>query len=251
MFNNPVRSSIISHDIKKYPKGGTVVDNKAHHLDPQSIRENQEIYNLICKSGQIKNCSEITNHSYKKALENISVIEDLNLIAFSEKFLKKLNFFEDATNDYDFFIDLVEWWKAKKKEDLKIAVMIMNDIGDFERGVDVEDFIEQKGVPIESGANKSRPGHAYLHYEFLSKPESLPWLPTIKKDSPYGSPAGGSDLKKAEMIATLQLYKFNIVDSQNRSIKTFNNFELKDIPYFRLYIPEILGAGFLATEQNN
>jgi hypothetical protein len=179
------------------------------------------------------------------------VIEDLNLIAFSEKFLKKLNFFEDATNDYDFFIDLVEWWKAKKKEDLKIAVMIMNDIGDFERGVDVEDFIEQKGVPIESGANKSRPGHAYLHYEFLSKPESLPWLPTIKKDSPYGSPAGGSDLKKAEMIATLQLYKFNIVDSQNRSIKTFNNFELKDIPYFRLYIPEILGAGFLATEQNN
>jgi len=251
MFNNPVRNSIISHDIKKYPKGGTVVDNKAHHLDPQSIIENIEIYNLICKSGQIKKCSEITNHSYKKALENISVIEDLNLTTFSEKFLKKLNFFEDATNDYDFFIDLVEWWKAKKKEDLKIAVMIMNDIGDFERGVNDEDFLEQKGIPIESGANKSRPGHAYLHYEFLSKPESLPWLPTIKKDSPYGSPAGGSDLKKAETIATLQLYKFNIVDSQNRSIKTFNNFELKDIPYFRLYIPEILGAGFLATEQNN
>ena len=79
----------------------------------------------------------------------------------------------------------------------------------------------------------------------------MPWLPTVKKDSPYGSPAGGSDLKKAETIATLQLYKFNIVDAQNRSIKTFNNFELKDIPYFRLYIPEILGSGFLATEQKN
>lgn len=133
------------------------------------------------------------------------MIEDLNLTTFSEKFLKKLNFFEDATNDYDFFIDLIEWWKAKKKEDLKIAVMIMNDIGDFERGVNDEDFLEQKGIPIESGANKSRPGHAYLHYEFLSKPESLPWLPTIKKDSPYGSPAGGSDLKK---LKRLQLYSY-------------------------------------------
>jgi len=252
MFSNPVRTSIIGHDIKKYPKGGTVVDNKAHHLDPQSIIENQELYNLICKSGQIKKCSEITNHSYNKALEKISVIEDLNLTTFSEKFLKKLNFFEDATNDYDFFIDLVEWWKVKKKEeDLKIAIMIMNDDDYRRRNVEHKDFIEQKGIPIESGASKNRPGHAYLHYEFLTKPESLPWVPTDNNDSPYGRPAGGTELKKAKKIATLQLYKFNILDPKTHSIKTINNFELKDIPYFRLYIPEILGTGFLATEQKN
>jgi hypothetical protein len=253
-IKDPVRKSIISHEIKKYPSGGTVVDNKAHHLDPESIRENQELYKLICKSGMIKKCSEITNHSYKNSLGNISVIEDLNLTEFSEKFLKKLNFFEDSADDYDVLIDLVEWRRIKNKEDLKIAVMIMNDDeNNFTRRVDDIDFLEQSSrIPIESGANRSRPGHAYLHYEFLSNPESLPWSPTKNNDSPYGTPAAGTGLKKANEIATLQLYKFDIVSKNNpATIKTFNNFELKDVPYFRLYIPKILGTGFLATEQKN
>jgi hypothetical protein len=64
-------------------------------------------------------------------------------------------------------IDLVDMAQT-----LESFIDELNDIGDFERGVNDEDFLEQKGIPIESGANKSRPGHAYLHYEFLSKPEA-------------------------------------------------------------------------------
>lgn len=249
-INNPVRNSIISHNITKYPQGGTVVDNKAHHLDEESIIENRKIFNEILKSGDLINCSDITNHSYKNSLEKIGVIENLNLTIFTEKFLTKLNFFENSADDYNILIDLVEWWKMKGKQDLKISVMQMNNNErDFTREVKEEDFLEGNSrIPIESGANKNRPGHAYLHYEFLTNPESLPWMPTRLKDSPFGTPAGGKDLRKANKIATLQLYKFDILSKETGQPKIVNNFVLKDIPYFRLYIPKILGTGFLATE---
>lgn len=249
-INNPVRNSIISHNIKKYPRGGTVVDNKAHHLDRESIIENQKLYEAILKVGPLVKCSEITSHSYKKSLDRISVIENINLTSFTKNFLTKLNFFESSADDYSILIDLVEWWESKGKQDLDLSIMLMNDDDHgFTRSVNEEDFLEGNSrIPIDSGANNSRPGHAYLHYEFLTNPESLPWTSTEKKNSPYGSPAGGTVLKKAKKVATLQLYKFDILSKETGQIKVVNDFPLIGIPYFKLYIPEILGTGFLATE---
>ncbi len=211
-FRNPARNTITDYNIKKFSKGGTILDGQAHHLDTISIEENKKIYEMLIKSGKLKKCSDITNHQYKNGLKNISVIDGLDLNDYADKILSKINFYDDNANDFDIFFERIEWRKSLKKSDLELAIMIMNDDEDQNyRHVDRGDFLsEQSRIPIESGANKNRPGHAYLHYEFLTKPESTPWLPTKSKDSPFGSPAGGTILKKSEKVVTLQLYKFNI-----------------------------------------
>jgi len=38
------------------------------------------------------------------------------------------------------------------------------------------------------------------------------------------------------------------VNNFELEIKKFNGMELRNIPYFRVYIPKILGTGFLATD---
>lgn len=250
-FKNPARSTIIDYNIKKFNKGGTISDSQAHHLDLASIEENKKIYESLTKAGKVKKCSDITNHQYKAALKNISVIDGLDLWDYADKILNKINFYDDNANDFDIFFERVVWRRDLKKKDLELVIMIMNDDEDQNyRHVEREDFlIQQSRIPIESGANKNRPGHAYLHYEFLINPESTPWISTQSKDSPFGSPAGGKNLKKSKKIVTLQLYRFNIGYSDNKykAIKN-NGFEYSNIPYFRLYIPEELGSAFLASD---
>ena len=135
-----------------------------------------------------------------------------------------------------------------KYEDLELAIMFMNDNDEFGRTVVDDEFDDVcSRIPVEQGANKNRPGHAYLHCEFLRNDEPK-WYSTPNKDSPYGIPINGKSLKVANKIATLQLYKFNILSKEKGQIITVNGYELKDIPYFRLYIPKILGTGFRAVD---
>ena len=136
------------------------------------------------------------------------------------------------------------------KEDLKLAVMFMTNDDDygFKRSVDDTEFEEQNSkIRIQSGANVNRPGHDYLHYEFLKKPDAK-WQPTRKKDSPYGTPNKGKDEKYPKKTATLQVYKFDIWSKQKKQPIQFNGSDLVDIPYFRLYIPSVLGAGYVGHE---
>jgi hypothetical protein len=67
------------------------------------------------------------------------------------------------------------------------------------------------------------------------------------KDTPYGTPIEGNKRMKANKIATIQLYKFNIHKSKEQA--DVNDEPLvKNVPYFRLYIPKILGKGFQETK---
>ena len=245
---SPTRRNIIRTQVNKYPLGGVIVDNKSHQLDIDSIKENQRIYEELIKCGPIKSASEITDHSYKKALKDIGVIENLSLNEIIEKYLKRINFFDENVNDYNVLFNLADWWNSKRKKNLEAAIMIIRDSGS-ERKIDDNEFNDQNSrIPIESGANQNRPGEAFLHYEFLTRPESKPWMPTENKNSPYGTPAGGKSLRRANTIATIQLYRFDIKSEQTNQIKIFNGMELKNIPYFRVYIPKILGTGFLAID---
>ena len=245
---SPTRKTIVRAQVNKYPLGGVIVDNKSHQLDVDSIKENQKIYEELVNCGPLKSASEITDHSYKKGLKDIGVIEDLSLNELIEKYLKKINFFDENIDDYNVLFNLADWWKSKGKKDLEAAVMILRDSGS-ERKVDDVEFNDQNSrIPIESGANLNRPGEAFLHYEFLTRPEPKPWMPTPNKNSPYGTPAGGKSLRRADTIATIQLYRFDIKSRQTGEIKKFNGMELRNIPYFRVYIPRILGTGFLATD---
>jgi len=126
--------------------------------------------------------------------------------------------------------------------------MFMNDDKEFVRRVHESDFNDLSSrIPVEQGANMNRPGHAYLHCEFLRNEEPK-WQPTPNKNSPYGTPIQGKTLKTAIKIATLQIYKFNILSKETGQILKVGNFEMTDIPYFRLYIPKVLGTGFTAVE---
>jgi hypothetical protein len=114
------------------------------------------------------------------------------------------------------------------------------DEQNFKRRVD-KDLFENKNssIPIESGANLNRPGHAYLHYEFMINPEPKWHSPNIK-NSPYGTPIEGNSRMKANEIATIQLYKFDI-----RSLKEQGDEMLVEgVPYFRIYVPKMMGKGF-------
>jgi len=252
----PVRKSILEHNLKKFPKGGIVADNQAHHLDIDELNQNREIYKEIFNLKGRVNCSTITEHAYANSLKKIDVIENLNLNDFTEKYIKDINCFEHFADDYDILTDLVGWRKSLKKEgvankeDLELAVMFMTNDDDygFKRSVEDTEFEEQNSkIRIQSGANVNRPGHDYLHYEFLTKPDTK-WQPTRKGDSPYGTPNKGRDEKYPKKTATLQVYKFDIWSKQKKQPIQFNGSDLVDIPYFRLYIPSILGSGYVGHE---
>ena len=256
----PVRKNILGHNLKKFPNHGIIMDNRAHHLEIDNIKENQEIYNALINLKGKKEISEISNHSYAKNIKDIQIKDNLDLTDYTEKYISKINTFEDTTDQYDILSELVDWRKMKKNEaiknnqdfakyeNLELAIMYMNDDKEFGRSVHESDFNDLSSrIPVEQGANANRPGHAYLHCEFL-KNEEPKWQPTPNKDSPYGTPIQGKILKKANRIATLQIYKFNILSKETGQILTIGDFELVDIPYFRLYIPKILGTGFTAVE---
>ena len=40
----------------------------------------------------------------------------------------------------------------------------------------------------------------------------------------------------------------NIISKETGQILKYEDFEMTDIPYFRLYIPKILGTGFIAEK---
>lgn len=239
----PARINIIENNLKKFPHGGIISDHRAHHLDNFRLEVNREVYKQLSNLGKKIKFSEISDHEYASSLKNIDVIEKQSLQEVSEKFLKELNYYDDTNeDDYSILTDLTDWRQYVKKEDLEIAIVIMNDDEDnFKRRVDKYLFeSKDSSIPIESGANKSRPGHAYLHYEFMTDPQPK-WYPTPSKDSPYGTPIEGNKRMKASKIATIQLYKFNI-----HSLKEQGDEPLieEKVPYFRLYIPKILGKGF-------
>ena len=256
----PVRKNILGFNLKKFPNRGIVMDNQAHHLEIDRIEENKEIYETLNKINGKKKISEISNHSYANNIKDIEIKDNLDLTDYTEKYISKINTFENTTDQYDILTDLVDWRKMKKNdaikndqnfskyEDLELAIMFMNDDKNFGRSINESDFNDQSSrIPVEQGANENRPGHAYLHCEFLRNEEPR-WQPTPNKDSPYGTPIQGNTLKKTNKVATLQIYKFNILSKETEQIITVNGYELKNIPYFRLYIPKILGSGFIAEE---
>ncbi len=244
--SGPARKGIIENSLKKFPHGGIISDHRAHHLDNFRLNVNREVYEKLSNLGKKIKFSEISDHEYASSLKNIDVIEKQSLHEVSEKLLKELNYYDDTNeDDYSILTDLTDWRQYLKKEDLEIAVVIMNDDEDnFKRRVDKYLFeSKDSSVPIESGANKSRPGHAYLHYEFMTDPQPK-WQPTPSKDSPYGTPHDGYKRMKANKIATIQLYKFNIHSLKKQGEKLL----VEKVPYFRLYIPKILGKGFRETK---
>ncbi|MDA7472911.1 LysM peptidoglycan-binding domain-containing protein [Candidatus Pelagibacter ubique] len=256
----PVRKNILGFNLKKFPNRGIVMDNQAHHLEIDRIKENKEIYETLNKINGKKKISEISNHSYAKNIKDIEIKDNLDLTDYTEKYISKINTFENTTDQYDILTDLVDWRKMKKNdaikndqnfskyENLELAIMYMNDDKNFGRSINESDFNDQSSrIPVEQGANENRPGHAYLHCEFLRNDEPR-WQPTPNKDSPYGTPIQGNTLKKTNKVATLQIYKFNILSKETGQIIIVNGYELKNIPYFRLYIPKILGSGFIAEE---
>ncbi len=244
----PARNNIIENNLKKFPYGGIISDHRAHHLDSYRQDINREVYNKLSNLGKKIKFSEISDHEYAPNLNNIDVIRNLSLNEISENYLKELNYYDDTSeDDYSIITDLTDWRKFQTdKEDLEIAVVIMNDDDDnFKRRVDKYLFeSNDSSIPIESGANKSRPGHAYLHYEFMIDQQPK-WYHTPSKDSPYGTPIEGNKRMKANKIATIQLYKFDIRSQKDQGDEIL----VKDVPYFRLYIPKILGKGF--KEINN
>ena len=242
----PARIGIIENNLKKFPHGGIISDHRAHHLDNFRLEKNREIYNALSNLGKKIKFSEISDHEYASNLKNIDVINNLSLNDLSVKYLKELNYYDDTNDDdYSILTELSDWRNYLKKDDIEIAVVIMNDDeSSFKRRVDKYSFnSKDSSVPIESGANKSRPGHAYLHYEFMIEPQPK-WQPTPSKDSPYGTPIEGNKRMKANKIATIQLYKFNIHSLKEQGDNTL----IENVPYFRLYIPKILGKGFKETK---
>lgn len=235
----PARINIIENNLKKFPYGGIIADHRAHHLDTLRLKVNNEIYDELSNLGKKIKFSDISDHEYASNLNNISVIENLSLNEISNKYLRELNYYDDTNDDdYSILTELCDWRQYTNKEDTKISIVIMNeDDSNFKRSVNRYDFENKdSSVPIESGANKKRPGHAYLHYEFMTEPQPK-WYPTKNNDSPYGTPIEGNKRIKAEKIATIQLYKFNIKDEKGEEL-------VNNVPYFRLYIPKVLGKGF-------
>jgi len=239
----PARQSIIEHNLKKFPHGAILSDHRAHHLDDTRLQENKDIYDALSNLKNKIKFSEISDHAYANNLNGIDVIEKLSLLEISDKFIKNLNYYNDINeDDYSIITELSDWRNYSKIEDIDLAILIMrdNDEQNFKRRVDKDLFKNRNStIPIESGANLSRPGHAYLHYEFMINPEPKWHSPNIK-NSPYGTPIEGNRRMKANEIATIQLYKFDI-----RSLKEQGDELLAEgVPYFRIYVPKIMGKGF-------
>ena len=93
----------------------------------------------------------------------------------------------------------------------------MNDDKDFGRSVHESDFNDLSSrIPVEQGGNMNRPGHAYLHCEFLRNEEPK-WQPTPNRILHMGHQSR-KKLKTAIKIATLQIYKFNILSKETGKI---------------------------------
>ena len=200
-----------------------------------------------------KNCNYVLNDfwSYNK-LNNILKKKKLK----KPKIIMAIGMFYDLENPNKFIRDSA---LALDKKGIFIAQLMClksmidkNDIGnichehiEFYSLKSLKYLFESNdsSIPIESGANNSRPGHAYLHYEFMTDPQPK-WQPTPSKDSPYGTPHDGNKRMKANKIATIQLYKFNIHSLKEQGDELL----LEKVPYFRLYIPKILGKGFRETK---
>ena len=171
----------------------------------------------------------------KVDLTNISVTQ------LADQFIEFINSAKKINLDLASEYLLMATWLAYLKSKLLLP---QDDEDNFKRRVDKYLFeSKDSSIPIESGANKSRPGHAYLHYEFMTDPQPK-WQPTPSKDSPYGTPHDGNKRMKANKIATIQLYKFNIHSLKEQGDELL----LEKVPYFRLYIPKILGKGFRETK---
>ena len=239
--NGPVRRSIVEHNLTRRPKGFIAEDVMSHHLNDIEQDINKKIYDELINLKNKKNITEVCQHSYAKALRDMYVIEDLNLKETNEKYLKHIfKFDEDAKDDFDLFDELTEYNNNQNLDDLKLAIIIMNSSDDRRRGVDKTEFINgESRIPICSGGGKTRPHHRFLHYEFLTLPEQR-WITSAKESF---IPADGKEARRAENIATLQLFRFNIDDGDNTD-KPFK----KNIPYFRLYCPKVLGTRFMAKK---
>ena len=86
----PVRKNILGHNLKKFPNHGIIMDNRAHHLEIDSIQENKKIYDELNSLNGKKTIGEISNHSYAKNIKGIE-IKDIK---------DKINFEKYKTFDY-------------------------------------------------------------------------------------------------------------------------------------------------------
>lgn len=240
--SGPVRRSIVEHNLVRRPEGFIADDSMSHHLNDDELKNNKNIYDELVKLKGKKNIIDVCNHSYVKGIKDLSVINNLNLKDINEKYIKNIfKYDDDAKDDFDLFDDLIEFNVDQNFDDLELAIIIMNSSEDRRRGVNYSDYINgESRIPICSGGGHSRPHHRYLQYEFLTNPEQR-WMKT-KNESFI--PAGGKETARAENIATLQLFRFNIDDPKNKSEKNLRDL----VPYFRLYCPKILGNRFIAKK---
>ena len=148
----------------------------------------------------------------------------------SEERLYRLNISE---NNLETIVlgDILELEFHPTESNIIYIVRRVNDKTEFLNG--------ESRIPICSGGGKTRPHHRFLHYEFLTLPEQR-WISSPKESF---IPAEGKESRRAENIATLQLFRFNIDDGVNKE-KPFK----KVIPYFRLYCPKVLGTRFMAKK---
>ena len=137
-------------------------------------------------------------------MDKLDVINNLSLFEISNKYLKELNYYNEGDeDDYSIITDLCDWQQYQNHKDLEAAIVIMNGDGGVNRSVNLDEFKNKtSAIPIESGANQSRPGHAYLHYEFMNNPQ-----PKWRRDqnTPYSTPIDGIKNIKSEQIANSTL----------------------------------------------
>ena len=115
------------------------MDNRAHHLEVEYIKENKKIYDELNNLSGKKPLNEISNHSYVKNTKGIEIKDNLDLTDYTEKYISKINSYEDTTDQYDILSELVAWRKMKREEaiknnqnsskyeNLELAIMFMND----------------------------------------------------------------------------------------------------------------------------
>ena len=66
-----------------------------------------------------KPLNEISNHSYVKNTKGIEIKDNLDLTDYTEKYISKINSYEDTTDQYDILSELVAWRKMKREEAIK------------------------------------------------------------------------------------------------------------------------------------
>ena len=68
--------------------------------------------------------NEISNHSYVKNIKGIEIKDNLDLTDYTEKYISKLNSYEDTADQYDILSELVAWRKMKKKQLILIKISL-------------------------------------------------------------------------------------------------------------------------------